>query len=191
MEIKLNIDQANFGATIEDVFKTLSYEDKKSLASQCMLEVLQTPTSFEREMYAKKCVERIIASHSNRNYDKLDTDAKARASYEFREMMSKYESSSEKMVKEIVTTAILHYKELVVKLVTEDEQLNKLYEDVKATIVENFPAMVQAAVIAHFAKDMGSIGAAITNVQGVAESANRGLQNLTSSLRSQGLTINV
>jgi hypothetical protein len=183
MQITLNIDSANIGGTIEQVFFALTSEEKKELARSVMLQALSTPMSAERDAFERKVVDQLIAETANETYhnNRITNVEEARKHYKYRERMAAFKSSSERMVEEITRAAIGHYKEQVTEMVKEDEQLNKLYEGIRTQMVANFPNMVQAAMASHFASQMGQLSNGIM----AAYSVNANLQNLGSSIQQQ------
>ena len=183
MQITLNIDSANIGGTIEQVFFALTNEEKKELARTVMLQALSTPMDAERSAFERKITDQLILETANSTYhnDRVTNVEDARRHYKYRERMSAFKSSSERMIEEITKAAIGNYKEQVTQLVKEDEQLAKMYEMVRSELVSNFPQMVQAAMTAHFASQMGQL----THGLNAAYSINANLQVLGSSIQQQ------
>lgn len=192
MQITLNIDATNFGSTIEEVFRGLSEQDKKEVATKVMMDVLTQPNGAERLAYEEKVIAQIMASKANDSYNRGDytTPEKTRNTYDFRERMAKYQSTRELMVKEITTQAIQQYKNSVVELVANDENLKTIYEEVKQQIVASYPQMVQAALTQYLAGQMGQIGIAIQNTQNLSIQVGGTLSQLTSKLQQHGINLN-
>lgn len=191
MQITLNIDATNFGSTIEEVFRGLSEQDKKEVATKVMMDVLTQPNGAERLAYEEKVIAQIMASKANDSYNRGDytTPEKTRNTYDFRERMAKYQSTRELMVKEITTQAIQQYKNSVVELVANDENLKTIYEEVKQQIVASYPQMVQAALTQYLAGQMGQIGIAIQNTQNLSIQVGGTLSQLTSKLQQHGINL--
>lgn len=192
MQVTLNIDATNFGSTIEEVFKGLSEQDKKEVATKVMMDVLTQPNGAERLAYEEHAIKQIMAQKANDSYHRgdYDTAEKVRKSYDFRDRMSKYQSTRELMVKEITSQAIQQYKNSVVELVANDENLKTVYEEVKQQIVANYPQMVQAALTQYLAGQMGQIGVAIQNTQNLSMQVGSTMHQLTSKLQQHGINLN-
>ena len=48
MQVVINIDSANFGSTVEDLFKSLTTEQKGEIAKDLIVKWLSEPSGFER-----------------------------------------------------------------------------------------------------------------------------------------------
>jgi uncharacterized membrane-anchored protein YjiN (DUF445 family) len=192
MQVTLNIDATNFGSTIEEVFRGLSEQDKKEVATKVMMDVLTQPNGAERLAYEEQVINQIMAQKANDSYHRgeYDTPDKVRRSYEFRERTSKYQSTRELMVKEITSQAVQQYKNSVVELVANDENLKTIYEEVKQQIVASYPQMVQAALTQYLAGQMGQIGVAIQNTQNLSIQVGGTMSQLTSKLQQHGINLN-
>lgn len=192
MQITLNIDATNFGTTIEEVFRGLSEQDKKEVATKVMMDVLTQPNGAERLAHEEKVIAQLMASKVNDSYNRADysTPEKTRNTYDFRERMAKYQSTRELMVKEITSQAVQQYKNSVVELVANDENLKTIYEEVKQQIVANYPQMVQAALTHYLAGQMGQIGVAIQNTQNLSIQVGGTLSQLTDKLQKHGINLN-
>ena len=192
MQITLNIDATNFGSTIEEVFRGLSEHDKKEVATKVMMDVLTQPNGAERLAYEEQAIAQIMAQKANDSYRRTDYDTpeKTRATYDFRERMAKYQSTRELMVKEITSQAVQQYKNSVVELVANDENLKTIYEEVKQQLVASYPQMVQAALTHYLAGQMGQIGVAIQNTQNLGAQVGSTMMQLTDKLQKHGINLN-
>ena len=191
MQVTVNIDSATIGGTVEEVFKSLTEEDKKDLARQLMLEVLTKPNATERKVYEDRLAEQIYEKNKNSSYsnDRYSSPEKAKDSYEFRSAVGAYKSSREIMVGEIVQSACAHYKAQVAELVANDPQMIAMYEETREAMIANYPAMVQAAMIHWMAGQMGQIGAAVQAAQHTNLNVGMALTQLTERLKSQGINL--
>ena len=187
MELTINIDKANFGATLEQVFDSLTEYDKHNLAEKCMLEVMRKPNGAEREAYEAELCQTIVDQRCNDNYSPVKTVEAARASSYFRDGMRGYQSSQDKMISLIVTSAVSHYKELVTELVAKDEKLAEMYAAMREQLIKDFPAMVQAALVHQFAGTMSSIGQTIQNQQMLNLTTGNTIKRLSDTLQAQGI----
>jgi O6-methylguanine-DNA--protein-cysteine methyltransferase len=156
MQIVLNIDQTNIGETVEEIFRSLSDEDKKEVAKQVMLETLRKPSEVERINFENELIKSLIKADG---YPKTEKDA--RDSYAFTERRSKFKTSSERMIESISAGALVHYKELAASLVKEDPVLSDAISKMLETFKTEFPNMVQLAMSAYFASQMQGIASAL------------------------------
>ena len=183
MQVTLNIDSANIGGPVEQVFATLSDADKKDLAKQVMLEVLHKPMTAEREAFACGVCEKLVADYANDSYpgNRIKTVEEARKHYKFNEAMSKFKSSTDRMMEEITRSACTHYKQMVDELVKSDEQIQQVMCSVRDQFAKDFPAVLNSAMIQYFANQMGSIGTAIAT----AANANMNVGFLSKNIQTQ------
>lgn len=191
MQVTINVDSSTIGGTVEEVFKSLSPEDKKELARQLMVEVLTSPNGAERKVYEDRLAEQIYEKNKNSSYDRerYASPDRAKESYEFRNAIGSYKSSREIMVGEIVQSACAHYKAQVAELVANDPQMIAMYEETREAMIANYPAMVQAAMIHWMAGQMGQIGAAVQAAQHTNINVGMALTQLTESLKRQGINV--
>lgn len=189
MQITLNIDSANIGGTVEQVFASLSDEEKKGLAKQVMLEVLRKPMASERLVYEQKMAEQVIAQKAGSHYDRIDTIEKAKSTYEYRTLMEKYKSTSERMMEEITRTAVKHYSELVSDLVKEDEQVQTIFSVMREQFVADMPKLMQMAMAAQFAKQVDTIKYAFEAASGASAQVQMLGEGLRQRLAANGINI--
>lgn len=164
MEVKLDIDSANLGGTVQEVFNNLNTDEKKELAREVLLKFLQEPYDYERKVYEQQVVERLKKTDYHRN----DSESQIRSSYRFREAMGSYKSQRDVMVEQIVSNTIEFFKNGIAKDLEEDEQIQKMRDEVCKYIKENFSKFVHDAMVAWFCGNMSSISNGIVNslVQG-------------------------
>lgn len=152
MKVEINIDPSNFGGTIEQVFQSLTEEDKKELAKEVLSKYLLEDYKAERLAKAQEIIrnlrERGDSSWSN-NSDKYKnmTDEEVIGTYEYKQRENQIKTSKEEMILTITTAAITHYKELVNDLIKNDTQLTEIYEKVKTVIEDNYAEYVKQTMM--------------------------------------------
>lgn len=163
IQITFNIDSANIGSTVEDVFKSLTADDKRELARGIMMEVLTKPNNAERLAFEQQVVEQLIREYENASYpsDRIRTESEARCSYRFRERMAKFESSRDRMMRMIVEETTKLYKDMVAELVKNDEQTQAVLADAQASFTKAFPTLCQQAMNSFFVSRMSEIAIAL------------------------------
>ena len=163
IQITFNIDSANIGSTVEDVFKSLTADDKRELARGIMMEVLTTPNNAERLAFEQQVVEQLIREYENASYpsDRIRTESEARCSHRFRERMTKFESSRDRMMRMIVEETTKLYKDMVAELVKNDEQTQAVLADAQASFIKAFPLLCQQAMNSFFVSRMSEIAIAM------------------------------
>jgi len=188
MQVVINIDSANFGSTVEDLFKSLTTEQKGEIAKDLIVKWLSEPSGFERAAYEQSLIDQVKAgtikigsSYDNVDWTKKD-DNEIRGSYQFNDKMKGYKSSRERMIEDITSAASRTFSENITTLVKEDEQLKQKWEIVKEEIAKNFPAMVQSAMISYFIGNMQEIQTSMYNLRTNVDSLNYFKDNIQQKL---------
>jgi hypothetical protein len=165
MEITLKIEAHQLGETVEEVFKTLTDDQKRELAKEAVRKWLEEPLSGERAAYEEKAIAdlrkaciRIGYYSSDRNSnDPKVTDDEIRGTPEFRSRMSEYRSTRERLVTSVCEQAVSHAKEYAIKAVSEDAKLRLVFDEVRKKIEEMFPQMVYGAMVRWFSENMREV----------------------------------
>lgn len=188
MQVVINIDSANFGSTVEDLFKSLTPEQKGAIAKDLIVKWLSEPSGFERASYEQTLIDQVKAgtlkigsSYDNIDWTKKD-DNEIRGTYQFNDKMKGYKSSRERMIEDITAAASRTFSENITTLVKEDEQLKQKWEIVKEEIAKNFPAMVQSAMISYFIGNMQEIQTSMYNLRSNVDSLNYFKDNIQQKL---------
>lgn len=152
MKVELNIDASNFGGTIEQIFQSLTEEDKKELAKDVLSKYLLEDYKAERLAKAQEIIRNLRErgdSTWNNNSDKYKnmTDEEVMNTYEYKQRENQIKTSKEDMILAITTAAITHYKELVNNLVKNDPQMTEIYEKVKTVIEDNYAEYVKQTMM--------------------------------------------
>jgi len=183
MKIELNIDQTTLGPTIEDVFKTLSQEDKAALAKQVMLEFLNTPHNGERKVHEAEVVKGIKLDPYYRDW----TEERIRSNYVFTEKMGQWQSTHNKMVRAISDAAVAEYRAQAKELVQNDEQLKQVAVVVMEEIRKDFPKFVHDAMMAYFVEQMNGMSQGLIKSLCQANNAESLTQQINQRLMSRGI----
>ena len=191
IQITFNIDSANIGNTVEDVFKSLTSDDKRELARGIMLEVLTKPNDAERKAFEQRVIDGLIAEYSNAGYhsDRIRDESAARASYRFRERMQKFESTRDRMMRMIVEETTKQYRDMVSELVKNDEQSQAALAAAQAEFTKAFPTLCQQAMNSFFVSRMAEISVAMNAA--FAEQTNLAMfsSNVRNALAAHGMMI--
>lgn len=138
--VQLNVDEANLGKPIEEMFASLSVEDRKEVARSVMLEMMSRPDNYERKLYEHKVFTQLKSIHPTRS------DHEIRTGYDFSSRMKDYQSTTEKLQKEVYVEASKNYTAMVKELVENDPQMQERLALLKDALTKAFPELVQMAM---------------------------------------------
>lgn len=178
MQVNLTIDGEQFAGTFEALIAKLDPDQVKELTLQIVKNFLGADPEF--------------------NFFKAEVADRARKSYgynadtyqissEDREKLQKFRSSRQVLIETITKTSTDHVLEQVKKWVEEDEFLKKVYADVKAEVVKEFPTMVMTSIVGWFARNMDEMRSAVQDTYGVYEVGQR-LSNIVNKLQQKYLS---
>jgi uncharacterized protein YecT (DUF1311 family) len=180
MQITLNIEANQLGDTVLDLFKNLTEEQKKEIATEILTNWLKNPRDIELKANTKEIVEKV--RKKNWQMKELSYDEIIKSAF-FEEESKKFKTSKNKMVEEIVEKTLDFYKEEIKDMVEKDEMINKVKNEVLSHIKDNFRTYVHDAMIAWFCQGMNQVtqgvsqalhnsGSNMENVQAIIEHLN-------------------
>lgn len=189
MQVTLNIDTAQLGDTLVDLFQSLTNEQKQELALKILGQWLEQPYQVERAAHEQEIFRKMreITDWNGKLQYANVTDEKLRHEYKYSELMKGFESSREKMVREITAQVISHHKQQITESIQTDEKLNQIMTSTFDVIRDNFPNMVRDAVIAWFAQNMSGIASMAASSFNTATNTDTMLRQLNESLRERGV----
>lgn len=155
MKIELEVDASTLHETIGETLRSLSAEKREEICVSVLTKWLAEPHDAERKAFAEK----IRNDGSCNRYSRKEFDP-----YEFDKRMRAFKSTREKMIEEIALASVETFKKKVTNLVETDEQLAAKYAIVRDVIVQNFPAMVQAAMVSWFANSFKDMSSKVTDL---------------------------
>jgi len=188
MEVTINIDSLR--GNIEQVFESLSSEEKKELAKEVMLKVLTEALAGERLAYENILADRLYEAAKKDSYSHVNSLDEVRQSYKFRDGMQKFKSSSERMLETITREATENFKAQVTDLVKNDPQLQQVMAVVREQFIADFPTLVQATMATYFASQMNQISQALMQVNSVSDNVRILGCTIQAQLATQGININ-
>lgn len=165
MQVTLNIDAAQLGDTVVDLFKNIPAEKKEEIAANILQKWLEQPYEIERKSYTenakRKALEEVSASSYGYDKERYGTLEKIEGSDAFRRLMNQFKSSRETMIEAITTEATETYRKKVTELIQTDEQMQKMFEATRDVISEDFPKFVHDAMMYWFAQNMTNVFQAV------------------------------
>lgn len=182
MNINLEIKADQIGDTVIDVFKSLSEDQKKEVASKIMEKWMKDPISIERDVIEQKVIDDL---RNKEDYLKKQSDAEIRANYRFRDAMKNQRGTKEAMILSVMESVSSYFKSSVDEMIKNDEAIKNMLEVVKDEIRTNYPKFVHDAMIAFFAGHMQNIGQGITQALMQTDNNQNMMKNIANKLNIQ------
>ena len=163
MEVTLKIEAGQLGETVVDLFKNLSEDQKKEIATDILTKWLNEPYEIERNAYVEGIVSQLrqanveIYTGFGRKKAIDCTDKEIKESSEYRQKAGGFKSSREVMIKEITNEVITYFKTSIQEQVKTDPQVEAFRGDVYQFIVDNFPMMIKESMVNFFSNHLSSI----------------------------------
>lgn len=158
MQVTLNIDSANLGETVVDLFKNLTPEKKEALAADVLQRWFNEPYDVEHKAFETKVKQEALTYFQNqgdswdkRNYGTLETVTN---SSRYREAMAKFRSSKQIMVEETVKQLVETYRTQITETIKTDPQIQEMMKLTIEGIKKDFPAFVHDAMMYWFTQNM-------------------------------------
>ena len=182
MEVKLDIDPTKFTAVAEDIFKSLTAEQKNGLALDILTKWLKEPYDFERNTFEEVTAKEMLNDPNFKLCYKEKTLANIKDSYEYKQKVGCFKSSREQMIQSIVqgTTKLFHDE--IQKLISTDPQIQEMKQKVLDTIKEAFPKTVHDALTMLLVAQMQNMSTQISSALMQSDTSNRALNNLYQKL---------
>lgn len=193
MKIELNIDNANAG-TVEEVFKSLTPEQRVIIAESIMRQFLLEPHNGERLAFRNSEIARLgkyggsdWIDGCSRSYTSMTPEQITR-SEKFKEAMKNYKSTRDTMLEEITKTAVTAYRAKVEEFVKTDPQLQEVMKLTLEAIRADFPKFAHDALMAWFVQNMQAMGDGMLKALFLAENSNQFAERITKQLRERTVT---
>lgn len=196
MKIEINIDQTNLSGTVEEVFRTLTDEQRTKIAESIMLQFLLEPHNGERAAYVASLVASIqndphgdeYINRGRTSYSRMTGD-EIRTTDRFKRAMLEYKSTRDKMIELITGAAITTFRAKVTEFVQSDPQLQQVMATTLEHVRENFPKYTHDALMAWFVQGMSNMADGMNQALMQAGNAEHMTKHLTDRLRSTGVNV--
>ena len=159
MEIKLIVDEKNFGDEIKDMFQNLSDQDRKEILTKISKEFLKSLFSIECFAIEKSVINDIKSKASSYNGRNYESDEDIYTSWEFRDLVERKLKFSEIGTKTIYSAAMPEFikygKEQINDFVEKDNEIKAfisnelmpyLKENYKKIIIDTLSNMMMSSI---------------------------------------------
>lgn len=197
MRIEINIDQTNLAGTVEEVFRSLTLEQRIKISESIMLQFLVEPHNGERAAHEASFIARLKENHDDayigHSYNRKRycdmTEDEVRSTSRFKDGVKDYKSTRDKMIEEITSAAIQTFRASVTEFVKSDPQLQQVMATTLEHIRENFPKYTHDAMMAWFIEGMRDMTRGMQQALTQAGTAEGMTKSLVDRLRSTGLQV--
>jgi hypothetical protein len=157
MKVELNIDAGNIGETVIEMFKNLTTEQKEAVSLKVLQDWLTEPDTIHRQALHVQA----MAFVRERGYGRNDTEQEIMAGRGYKEFVTAHPTAKTRMVEEITSATIAHQKTVIEQIIKTDPEMNRIMSATLETIKENFPKIVNDAMIAWFCGNMSTMANAV------------------------------
>lgn len=176
MKIELEIPADLMNVTIIDVFKSLTYEDKKALAEKVLLSWMTEPMNTEHKLKEQQVIEYLRANEHYNFEDKSDNDIKH--NYRFKQCMEKFKCTRDLMLIELCRESVSFIQKSLETLLKEDTEYKNMLEAQLKEVKDNFPKFVQEAVVTWFCQNIIAMTENLRQVHGNLDTLNDFMNNM-------------
>src|SRR5262245_41369014 len=157
MKISIDVDEGMVGKSVEDILKGLNPDQRTRIAQEIMKEWLATTfQDSERAVKEKQVIDQLRKDDRWNSY-KDKSDNQIRSDYSMSRAMEGWKSTREIMIETITREVTKTYQDYVKELIATDPSLVVMKNEVAKVVTESFPKMVHDAMIAWFAKQIGTV----------------------------------
>jgi hypothetical protein len=181
MKIELNIDAANIGDTVVDMFKNLTPEKRDELAREVINRWFDMPYGAEKEMHERSGVLKMQAMSEHKN----KSDSECRKSWEFDKIAGEFKDTRALFLKETVELVSKGVIQVVAERLKNDPEIQKMVDAVTADVKVNFPKYVHDAMIAWFCGNMNSMAQGMSSALFQSGNTQQQLNDLTKRLEGR------
>ena len=146
MELKVELESSQVGSTVEEIFASLTVDQKQAIAKDLMEKWLLEPREIEMRSIQPDALKYARDRYSS--YYDGKTDAVVAQSSDYKEYLQKHKTSRDTMIEEIKLETISYYKQQVNEMLKNDEQTNVIKDEVMKEIRADFPLIIKKALMA-------------------------------------------
>lgn len=159
MKIEMNIDASNIGETLLDVFKTLNEDQRKEVAVKVLHEWLREPECIHRTGLHRKA---LAFARERNSWHKEKSDEWFSSTDEYKRFMKDNKTPKEIMIDTITKEVIEWQKKEITKAIKADPLVEQMKNETMAAIKEQFPRIVNDAMIAFFCQNMSEMASGLS-----------------------------
>lgn len=179
MKVELNIDAGNIGETVIEMFQNLTTEQKEAISLKVLQDWLTEPDTIHRQALHTQA----IAHAKERCYYRASTEQELVKSDEYVRFMRDNATAKTRMIQEITSATIAHQEKVIEQHIKTDPGMNRIMSATLETIKENFPKIVNDAMIAWFCGNMSAMAGGIQQAMSQSKSTANAVEQIQNRLR--------
>jgi len=181
MKVELNIDASNIGETIIDMFTKLTEEQKETIALTVLSDWLKSPELIEKSALHREALEYARPRRWNAEL----SEAKLMETSEYKYYLKDKPTTKTLMIHKITSEVIKYHEKAIGDMIRSDPEMDRIMKETMVTIKENFPKIVNDAMIAWFCSNMQTMAQGVGTALHQSQSASQMVQQLTDRINSR------
>jgi cell wall assembly regulator SMI1 len=160
MNVTLNIDPTQLTGELQEFISKLTDQDKKDLVTAVVKDYYSEFAKFderEKQLLDRQAIEYARKEGGTYYANDLKTDEGARRNHYYRQFMDRHVSLAELTRREISSAIKSELKTQVDSFIKTDPACQAMITQAMEDVKNNFPALLQAALVQHMANQMSSV----------------------------------
>jgi len=142
MKITFEVPLKDSSPSLEDIFKSLTKENKIKIAKDVFKEWLSSDLPFERKNYEQKVIKKLLEEKTYSGKNRYRDEENARKSYDFKREMKNFVSVKDKIIEELIDEMKKDIKNEITNIIKTHPERKKLEDQVTLLISEKFPELI-------------------------------------------------
>lgn len=164
MNVTFEITAENLQPTLGAIIDSLSHDEKKEIAKEVLTKYIADPYLPELHLaqseFCAKCrnENKQTYGYDNKKYAKNMTDEEIITEwrYDFNQYMNSRKSAKQIMIESVLAAAVEVFSERANKYVTDNPELNAVFETTMKNITADFPKLIHDTMMFWFASQFQS-----------------------------------
>jgi hypothetical protein len=189
MELKIEINSSNMAGTIEEVFATLSLEEKKAIATQVLTKYIEEPYLAELQLKKQNFAAKKRTDGAYKGYnpripatEMTDDEIIKEWAYDFNTFCTTNKGSKQVMMEEVLQATITTFKEQATTMVRDNAELKLIFNQVADKMKEDFPKLIHDIMVVWFTSQFNSAMQMASNALQQSNMNNEYLQDIRNKL---------
>lgn len=195
MQVTVNIEAAQMGETVVEMFNSLTGEDRKELMKDIMREWFSTPINFEQVALEETLIRDIRAGKHNQDIEYYDrdklhrlTDQEIRTKGWFIKLRgTRCIDSRAQMVNCAIDEAKTVFAAEIQNMVKTDPDIQKAKDIVLEELKKAYPTMMHDALLGYFSSFMNQLSLGINQAMAQTQSTNLIMNNIQQRMSQIGM----
>lgn len=171
MKLEIQVEQNQVGAsTVEDIFKSLTLEQKQDIVRQCVLECMAFPRPDDIENEKERL---------NKKYNYSE--------WRVKEGLEQFTGARRQMVDTIIKESVAVTRKVIEEVVQSDPIIVAARNEIMEHFKAEFPKMCHDAIAAFFCQEMSKISSGMLQAMMQSERADNTVRQIEQNMRNRGI----